>query len=239
MSENAKDTRPRPYRECVSLLCPFPAGSLKAVLFDFDHTLSDTRLDFSLLRRRCLEALARYAPVRRDDPGLLLERMSDVLACLDADAAAEAKEAALAAMREVEVEAARRSSLFPYARPILASLRERGLVSAVVTRNCPEAVLAVFPDIHDYCSCVLTRDHVKSVKPDPEHLVPALERAGCASAQALMVGDHPMDIEAGRRAGTRTAAVLTGESGFAELLAAKPDVIAPDASALMRGLGFL
>jgi phosphoglycolate phosphatase len=239
MDGNAKDSGPRPYRECVSLLCPFPVSSLKVVLFDFDHTLSDTRLDFLVLRRRCLEALARYAPVSVDGSGLLLERMAGVLACLDADVAAKAKEAALAAMREVEVEAARRSSLFPYARPILASLRERGLVAAVVTRNCPEAILAVFPDIGDYCSCVLTRDHVKNVKPDPEHLGPALERAGCASWQALMVGDHPMDIEAGKRAGTRTAAVLTGETGFAEMLAAKPDLIAPDAAALMRGLGLL
>jgi phosphoglycolate phosphatase len=108
-----------------------------------------------------------------------------------------------------------------------------------VTRNCPEAIFAVFPDIDDYCSCVLTRDHVKNVKPDPEHLGPALERADCSGAQALMVGDHPMDIEAGKRAGTHTAAVLTGETGFAELLAAKPDVIAPDAAALMRGLGLM
>ncbi|MDR0827729.1 MAG: HAD family hydrolase [Desulfovibrio sp.] len=228
-----------PYRESVSMLRPFSVQSLRAVFFDFDRTLSDTRLDFPELRRRGLAALASFVPVSGDGSMPMMERMAEVLASLEPDVAAQAEAAALKAMEEVEVEAGRRSSLFPYAKDILLSLRERGIASAIVTRNCPQAVYAVFPDLDDYCACVLTRNHVKKVKPDPEHLGLALQRSSCLCGEALMVGDHAMDIEAGKRAGTHTAAVLTGEGSFAELMAVRPDVMAPDAGALMRGLGLL
>jgi phosphoglycolate phosphatase len=225
------------FRDWIALRHPFPAGSLRAVLFDFDHTLSDTVLSFPEMRRKGLEALARFAPVAADCSLPLMEQMAGILASLSPATAVEAEKAALDAVKEVEIAAARRSALFPFARPVLASLRARGTAAAVVTRNCPEAVYAVFPDLDDYCACVLTREHVKHVKPHPEHIGAALERLGCAAGQALTVGDHVMDIEAGKRAGTRTAAVLTGDCGFAELAASDPDITAPDAGALLRGLG--
>ncbi|MDR2604449.1 MAG: HAD-IA family hydrolase [Desulfovibrio sp.] len=225
------------FRDWIALRHPFPAGSLRAVLFDFDHTLSDTVLSFPEMRRKGLEALARFAPVAADCSLPLMEQMAGILASLSPATAAEAEKAALDVVKEVEIAAARRSALFPFARPVLAALRARGTAAAVITRNCPEAVYAVFPDLDDYCACVLTREHVKHVKPHPEHIGTALERLGCAARQALTVGDHVMDIEAGKRAGTRTAAVLTGDSDLAELAGADPDITAPDAGALLRGLG--
>jgi phosphoglycolate phosphatase len=227
------------FRDWIALRHPFPAASLRAVLFDFDHTLSDTALSFPELRRKGLEALARFAPVVKDCSLPLMEQMAGILATLPPATAAAAEKAALDAVKEVEIAAARRSVLFPFARPVLESLRTRGISTAVITRNCPEAVYAVFPDLDDYCACVLTREHVGHVKPHPEHIGTALERLNCAARQALTVGDHVMDIEAGKRAGTRTAAVLTGDSGFEELAAADPDSIAPDAGALLRGMGML
>jgi phosphoglycolate phosphatase len=227
------------FREWIAWRHPFPVGSLRAVLFDFDHTLSDTVLRFAEMRRKGLAALARFADVDEDRSMPFMEQMAGILASLPPASAAEAERAALSAVKTVEVAAARRSRLFPYTRPILAALRARGTASAVITRNCPEAVYAVFPDLDEYCACVLTREHVAHVKPHPEHIGTALERLGCAARQALTVGDHVMDVEAGKRAGTRTAAVLTGESGFAELAAASPDITAQNAGALMRGLGLL
>jgi phosphoglycolate phosphatase-like HAD superfamily hydrolase len=47
------------------------------------------------------------------------------------------------------------------------------------------------------------------VKPDPLHLHLALERLGVSPADAVMVGDHVMDVLGGKAAGTRTLGVLT------------------------------
>ena len=57
-----------------------------------------------------------------------------------------------------------------------------------------------------------TSDDVDASKPEPDLIEAALDKAG--TRDAVMVGDTPYDIEAARRAGIETIAVLTG--GFPE-----------------------
>ena len=80
---------------------------------------------------------------------------------------------------------------------------------------------------------LLTRDDVEKVKPDPQHLLDALSMLDSEPEKALMVGDHMMDILAGKRAGTRTAAVLTLRSreDFEE---AAPDLILEGVAGLLE-----
>ncbi|HEY2570852.1 MAG TPA: HAD family hydrolase [Solirubrobacteraceae bacterium] len=54
---------------------------------------------------------------------------------------------------------------------------------------------------------------VQSTKPQPDLVQAALERAGADADDALMIGDTPWDVEAAKRAGVPTIAVMTG--GFA------------------------
>lgn len=177
------------------------------------------------------------------DPAALpvMEWIAHVTALLEAhghpaDAAALHADAH-AAIRRVEVEAAARGSLFSFTRPMLAKLAALDVSVAIVTRNCPEAVRAVFPDVDALCPCLLTRDDVPRVKPDPDHLLRALGMLGRAPAEALMVGDHPMDIVTGHRAGTLTAGVTSGESPARALHEAGAHVVADDCAALMVHLG--
>ncbi|MCX7817366.1 MAG: HAD hydrolase-like protein, partial [Syntrophales bacterium] len=58
------------------------------------------------------------------------------------------------------------------------------------------------------------------VKPDPEHLMIALNVLDILPPQAVVVGDHPIDILLGQRVGTVTVGVLTGSSTYGELVAA-------------------
>lgn len=211
----------------------------RAILFDFDGTLAAPALDFSLLRQRALEALAPFGVAPVDSKEFVMEALVRACASLAPDRAVLARKAALAAIEAVEVEAAGRSGLFPFVRPMLDMLHARGVACAVVTRNCAAAVYRVFPDLDACCACVLTRDDVERVKPHPEHIGKALVCLGCLPGESVMVGDHPMDIEAGRRAGTVTAAVLTGDCGREELAGAAPDYLAETAGELMRDLGLV
>jgi phosphoglycolate phosphatase-like HAD superfamily hydrolase len=52
-----------------------------------------------------------------------------------------------------------------------------------------------------------------------------------------MVGDHPLDIEAGHVHGMRTAAVLTGTGSEADLRAAGPDYVFCDVTQILSLLG--
>ena len=218
------------------MVAEYQKKGISALVFDFDGTLAVPTLDFSIMRREAINALARYVPVpdRPDLPTM------ELLALVGTDTAVAraGTEAALEAIRNVEIEAAKRGVLFPFVRPMLARLQKLGLGMSIVTRNCPEAVAAVFPDAAEF-GPVLTRDDVPRVKPDPAHLIAALARLNVAPRNTLMIGDHVMDIEVGKRANTFTGAVASGKHSKARLAAADPDYVASDGEELMRVLGIM
>lgn len=65
-----------------------------------------------------------------------------------------------------------------------------------------------------------------SRKPDPEMLLAALSALGHDPGEAVMVGDSPADVEAGRRAGTVTVAVTWGYRRRERLAESGPDHLA-------------
>ena len=70
---------------------------------------------------------------------------------------------------------------------------------------------------------LVTSDMLEQSKPDPAPVHAALEQLGSAPNEALMVGDSPHDVAAGRNAGTRTAACLWGPFGRPRLSQERPD----------------
>jgi pyrophosphatase PpaX len=60
-------------------------------------------------------------------------------------------------------------------------------------------------------------------KPDAEPVTLALSLLGVDRSRAVMVGDSPHDLQAGRAAGVATAAVTWGAFSLAELLPCTPD----------------
>lgn len=204
-------------------------GALEAVLFDFDGTLVYQIIDFAEMRRRVVELAADAGvDVARHQTRYTLEFMQQAhgeLLPRDRELAESFSRRAQQAIIDVEIEAAARSYVFAGAAELLRGLRARGVKVGIVTRNCRlavEAILAREPLEHDI---LLTRDDVARVKPDPEHLWAAIRALGVAPERTLMVGDHPMDVQAGRAVGAWTIGILNdGHPGdyFAE---AGPDAV--------------
>ncbi|MDR1241850.1 MAG: HAD family hydrolase [Deltaproteobacteria bacterium] len=213
----------------------------KAILFDFDGTLSVLTLDFAQMRKSAkqgLENLLRPELMAGyDENKPVMEALAAILPQLTKETALAARELVEQNLVEFEIAAARKSRLFPFVRPILARLRRKRIKTAVITRNCRAAITVVFPDYAEYCAILLTRNDVARVKPHPGHLLSAFPAMGVKPEEALMVGDHPMDITAGKNAGCKSAALLCGEGKLEELLQAGPDYLARDARELMRQLG--
>lgn len=243
-----------------------PPTPFTALVFDFDGTLAELTIDFDLLRTR-ITALAEAMLDERPEPSPLpvLEWL-DELACLararlGRDAALELHCRGRLIVQATELDAARHGLLFDFARPVLERLSRTGVATAVITRNSTAAVRRVFPDIADCCGAFLAREDAPELKPRPGHLLAALDRLGVAPDQALMIGDHFLDIQTGQGAGCRTAAVATGRLTEAELErglpaptasgdpcpdtpapggptpeALRPDYVAPDVPALLARL---
>lgn len=215
-----------------------PLFKIESMIFDFDGTLAEVRLDFAEMKLR-LNALAEsystelIAPAPRLPVLEWLSWLEVRLGPSDGDESGTFRERALAIIVEMEMEAARLGALFAFTRPMLRTLRESGVKTAIITRNCEPAVRLVFPDIADYCAAFLARENVPRPKPDPEHLLLAIRAAGGSPSTALMVGDHPIDIETGRAAGIRTAGVFSGNATRKDLLQSGADWVAMDCESLI------
>ncbi len=66
-------------------------------------------------------------------------------------------------------------------------------------------------------------DSVHSKKPDPEGLKSILEQLNVSADETVLIGDSPVDIETGKRAGVYTCVVNYGLGFAEEIAAAKPD----------------
>jgi phosphoglycolate phosphatase len=137
-------------------------------------------------------------------------------------------------LHKIEMEAAEKGRLFPGTEAILKSLRKKGIKIGIITRNCGDAVRKVFPDIDDFCDVFVSRDSVKKVKPHPDHLTYVMKSMKVSGKKAAMVGDHPIDIQAGKRVGIRTIGVLTGRTKKEELENSGADYVLRDISEVYR-----
>jgi HAD superfamily hydrolase (TIGR01509 family) len=80
-------------------------------------------------------------------------------------------------------------------------------------------------------------DDVESTKPSPDLVHAALEKVGASADNAVMVGDTTWDIEAAKRAGVATIAVMTGGFGRDELEDAGAAAVYDSVAELRERLG--
>lgn len=126
---------------------------------------------------------------------------------------------------------------FPGARSLLARVREAGSKVVLASSAGGEELdhYVELLDARDLVDAATSKDDVRNSKPDPDIFAAALEKAGAASADAVVVGDTPYDVIAASKCGIRTVAVLSG--GFPEQALRDAGAVAlyPDVAALLDG----
>lgn len=125
----------------------------------------------------------------------------------------------------------------PGARSLLQRVSASGL-QVVLATSAPEDELAVLREVlrvEDVVATVTSSEDVDVAKPRPDIVEVALERAGVAAERAVFVGDTVWDVEAGRRAGVPTVAVLSGGVSAGELTDAGAAAVYRNADDLLAG----
>jgi HAD superfamily hydrolase (TIGR01549 family) len=100
------------------------------------------------------------------------------------------------------------------AAALIRDLKERAH-AVVLASSAKQREVDYYVDLLDARDVVdgwTASDDVDATKPEPDLVEVAVEKAG--GGEAVMVGDSTFDVEAARRAGLETVAVLTG--GFSE-----------------------
>jgi hydrogenase expression/formation protein HypE len=176
---------------------------IKGVLFDFDGTLTlPGALDFPAIKREI--SCPPEIPI--------LEYLETV--------PAELKPSLMKILESKEEKAAEESLPNVGAEECLLTLRDKGVLLGIITRNSlPSVRLALerFETVrfHDF-STVITRDD-SLPKPHPDGVHKACERMGLAASELMVVGDFRFDVMAGRAAGAWTVLLTNG----------RPPVMAP------------
>jgi phosphoglycolate phosphatase len=187
-------------------------SDLDAILFDFDGTLVQQRIDFEAMRQGVRrEAMASGVSLDGREQLFTLElvdRVAQELSASDPQLASSFRQRAETAILNVEIEAAEKAEVYPGVLEVLALLRQRGIKVGIVTRNCRQAVELVIARNKLIYDILLTRDDVAHVKPHPEHLQTALRLLEAAPERTCMVGDHPSDVQAGHVVGAWTIGIL-------------------------------
>jgi phosphoglycolate phosphatase len=204
-----------------------------AVLFDLDGTLVDSRADIALCVNFTLAALGRPAlaadHVERYVGEGVRQLLEKAAGPLDEPAMARALGVFLPYYLEHCADTTRP---YPGAEDLLRTLAPRplGLITNKPAAHTQKTLATL--GWEPLFKAVLGGDSLPTRKPAPEPLWAALEIMGVKPERALMVGDSPVDVEAGRAAGVPTVGVWHGFRSREELAAAGPDYLAPD----MKGL---
>ena len=115
----------------------------------------------------------------------------------------------------------------PYDGVVVAvrALRCQGKTLGLVTSKMRSGALRGLQvaGLDDAFDVIVGSDEVTNPKPHPEPVLTALERLGAPATGAVFIGDSRHDIECGRAAGVKTAAVLWGPFDRAQLADLEPD----------------
>ena len=198
-----------------------------ALVFDLDGTLVDSLPDLQAALNGMLRGLARRE-LSADEVRGMIGDGSHALVGKALRATGEVVDWENAHQRFLdfyEADPTRLSRLYPNVAATLRCLTEWGARLAICTNKQQAATVAVLDgfDITKYFEVIVGGDLVPFRKPDPRHLLTALEQLGASPNESVMIGDNENDHAAGRAAGT---AVILMRYGYMRV---SPATLAPDA----------
>jgi HAD superfamily hydrolase (TIGR01549 family) len=117
----------------------------------------------------------------------------------------------------------------------LSSLSKKMKLALVTMRSIPqEAIIIELKkfNIAKYFDLIVTAMDTNKPKPSPEALLKCAKSMDLDVSDCIIVGDSVSDIRAGKAAGAKTAAVLSGIFSFQELVKEKPNLIMQNINSL-------
>lgn len=202
-----------------------PQRTIKVIIFDLDGTLVDAyravwlslnmafkevglpRMSYQVVKRSVgwgeRSLAAKFVPPEKIEKTLNIYRQSH-------------RKALMKGVR-----------FLPGAEKLILDLHKKGTTLAIAsnrpTEFC-ELILRILK-IRKYFKIVLCADRVKRPKPAGDMLKEILKRLSLKPYEALYVGDMTIDVETGRNAKVKTAAVITGSSQREDILKENPDYL--------------
>lgn len=204
-------------------------SSLRAVVFDLDGTLIDSRHDIAAAVNHTLVSSGR-APLPLD---VVASFVGDgAIAMIQRATQLEQTDPEFALLHDrfrayYTAHATDYTEVYPGVRETLVRLSRTNLRVALCTnkpRQTTERVLDEL-ELERFFEVVVCADDLAFKKPHPAPLLYIAERLAVQPHECVMVGDGPQDVLCGRAAGALTLGVTYGIKPAHEVSAAGPDAL--------------
>ena len=205
------------------------------LIFDLDGTLLDTRQDLTDAVNYALRKLG-FAELDRDT---VTSYVGDGVRKLLERTLNHPEDEILMRGRSYFIEyysdhLADHTRPYPGVVEMLQTLSGKRL--AVISNKSQEFTVPLLETLHlaHYFEIIIGGNAGYPAKPDPAAVKAVLEKTGVPTDKALITGDSPNDILAGRAAGISTCAALYGYRPQSELMELKPDFSIRQAAELIE-----
>ncbi len=211
---------------------------IRLIVFDFDGTLGDTRANIMMTMQGAMQALDLPEADEASIAATIGLPLEEGFRQLFPQLSDEEITRCAAVYREIfeRNRGKLKPQLFPGVKETLAALKRKGIVLTVASSRSSKSLNGFLDEmgIAEYISYSLGADQVLRAKPDPEPVLQTLRELKMDAGETLVVGDMPVDILMGRRAGARTCAVTWGNADREALAKAAPDLIIDDITTLLQ-----
>ena len=191
--------------------------AIKAILFDLDGTLLDSAPDL-VAALNWLRSQEGLTPLDTQAMSRHVSHGANGILAAGMPAASEAQFAVWKSLFLERYAAVgyHESRLYPGISKVINRLRAKQIPWGIVTNKMSALTLPILKaaGLESDVSCVVCGDTLKQNKPHPAPVLYACAQLGIQPSDTLFAGDDLRDIQAGRSAGTMTAAVLYGYGSF-------------------------
>ncbi|MGD6806007.1 MAG: HAD family hydrolase [Candidatus Bathyarchaeia archaeon] len=210
-----------------------PKFKAKAIFLDLDGTLVDSTSAYIEAAKIAFRSVGKIPP--RTEVLLELPKRVEQYRSLDDITEGTTAEFLPVYFHAYHSITEKETKLLPNVEATLACLSAKAKLALITMRHVPNEVLQKELDTHGiakYFTHIFTALDTDKPKPSPEALIRCVKALDIDMGECLMAGDSVNDLRAGKAAGTKTVAFLSGLYSREELLQEKPDLILPDISKL-------
>jgi phosphoglycolate phosphatase len=194
---------------------------IKLIMFDLDGTLVDTSQDITNALNYAIEPFALQKLTVKDTIGMVGEGVTRLIEKVCGENRRDLKEIGIQRFLDYySKHLTDHSVVYPKVINTLEKLHEyRKVVISNKRENLSRELLEKLQLLH-YFELIIGSDTTPEKKPSAMPLIHALGKINVIPEEALMIGDSKFDIEAGKRAGVKTIAVVYGYGEKSNLLEA-------------------
>lgn len=212
---------------------------VKGVLLDLDGTIVDSKEAYFEALKRTFETLS----LENFNPSIALEiprrleqnqPINDLIGSIDAGKFLDIYLKTYYSLTESKTKP------FPNVPKTLEILSKKVKLALLTMRHVPREKIKRELEklgIAKHFHCIVTAFDTPFPKPSPKAIMTCAEKLDVKVSECAVVGDSVCDIKAGKNAGAKTVAVLSGIFSFEELARENPDLIIRSLNELLNFLG--